>query len=199
MTFPGLRSMGCRKTKPAEVSGGLSWLRLSRIPDRLFFHCATDVDDVVGDESETDLTVHSGIAFVAAAIDPVSPLAHADASLASGPPFLSVAEPALPLLSFALGALGRMVGNADALDALGFRCCLVLGGVECGICCHHVRRTRQHCSMHLDGGYQQVRIARTPIIDLVVDHDLVLGLLQLHHLAELVPLAGLALANDLRR
>jgi hypothetical protein len=37
------------------------------------------------------------------------------------------------------------------------------------------------------------------IIDLVVDHDLVLGLLQLHHLAELVRLAGLAFANDLRR
>src|SRR6202162_6024206 len=37
------------------------------------------------------------------------------------------------------------------------------------------------------------------IIDLVIDHDLVLGLLQLHHLAELVRLAGLALANDLRR
>src|SRR6202167_1530639 len=53
--------------------------------------------------------------------------------------------------------------------------------------------------MHLDGGYQQVRIARTPIIDLVVDHDLVLGLLQLHHLAELVRFAGLAFANDLRR
>src|SRR6202166_1445839 len=37
------------------------------------------------------------------------------------------------------------------------------------------------------------------IIDLVVDHDLVLGLLQLHHLAELVRLAGLTFANDLRR
>src|SRR5258705_2803742 len=170
MTFPGLGSRGCRKTKPAEVSGGLSWLRLRRLTDRLVFHCATDVDDVVGDDAEPDPTLHSGIAFVAAAIEPVSPLDHADASLASGPPFLSVAEPALPLLSFALGALGRMVRNADALDALGFRCCLVLGGVECGICCHHVRRTPQHCSMHLDDGYQQVRIARTPIIDLVVDH-----------------------------
>src|SRR5258705_12411822 len=126
MTFPGLRSMGCRKTKPAEVSGGLSWLRLRRLTDRLVFHCATDVDDVVGDDAEPDPTLHSGIAFVAAAIEPVSPLDHADASLASGPPFLSVAEPALPLLSFALGALGRMVGNAVALDALGFRCCLVL-------------------------------------------------------------------------
>src|SRR5258705_9796476 len=119
MTFPGLRSMGCRKTKPAEVSGGLSWLRLRRLPERLFFHCATDVDDVVGDDAAPDTTLHSGIAFVEAAIEPVSTLDHADASLASGPPFLSVAEPAIPMLSFALGALGRMVGNADALYAMG--------------------------------------------------------------------------------
>src|SRR6478736_6465744 len=123
----------------------------------------------------------------------------ADASLAAGPPLLAVAEPALPLLTLALGTLGRAVGNADAFYALGSRCCLVLGGVECGIRCHHVRRTPQHCSMRLDGGNQQVRIARTPIIDLVIDHDLVLSLLQLHHLAELVRLACLALADDLRR
>jgi hypothetical protein len=54
-------------------------------------------------------------------------------------------------------------------------------------------------SRRLDGRNQQVRIAWTPIIDFKVDHDLVLGLLQLHHLAELVRLAGLAFANDLRR
>ena len=96
---------------------------MRRLLDGLFFHCATDVNDVVGDDTEPDPTLHSGIAFVVAAIEPVSPLDHADASLASGPPFLSVAEPALPLLSFALGTLGRTVGNADALDALRVRCC----------------------------------------------------------------------------
>ena len=56
--------------------------------------------------------------------------------------------------------------------------------------------------MHLDGVLSaRVRSLGTPIIDLVVDHDLVLGLLQLHHLAELVRLAGhIAFANDdLRR
>ncbi len=121
--------MCCCKTKPAGVSGGPELVRLGlgRLQDGTFFHYATDVDDVVGDDAEPNPTLHSGIAFVAAAIEPVSPLNHADASLASGPPFLSVAEPALPLLSFALRALGRTVGNADALDALGFRCCLVPG------------------------------------------------------------------------
>jgi hypothetical protein len=57
----------------------------------------------------------TGIAPVTAAVETVPPFGDADASLASGPPLLAVAEPALPLLSFALGALGRAVGNADAL------------------------------------------------------------------------------------
>src|SRR6266436_6240706 len=97
------------------------------------------------------------------------------------------------------GLLVERLGMQTRLTPWAFRRCLVLGGVECGVRCHHVRRTPQHCSMRLDGGNQQVRIARTPIIDLIVDHDLVLGLLQLHHLAELVRLAGLAFANDLGR
>src|ERR1700716_114731 len=125
---------------------------LRRLLDGLFFHCATDVDDVVCDDAGPAPTLHSCIAFAAAAIEPVSPLDQADAYLASGPPFLSVAEPALPLLSFALGALGRAVGNAEALDALGLRRCLVLGGVECGVRCHHLRRTPQHYSTRLQGG-----------------------------------------------
>jgi hypothetical protein len=58
---------------------------------------------------------------------------YADASLASGPPLLAIAEPALPQLTLALGTLCRAIGDANALDALGFRCCLVLGGVECGV------------------------------------------------------------------
>src|SRR5260370_13587988 len=158
-----------------------------------------DVDDVVGDHAEPDPTLHSGVALVSAAVETVPPLGDADASLAACPSLLAVAEPALPLLTLALGTLSRAVGNADAFYALGFRCCLVLGGVKRGIRCHHVRRTPQHCSMRLDGGNQQVRIARTPIIALIVDHDLVLGLLHLHHLAELVPLAGLYFPPALRR
>ena len=50
--------------------------------------------------------------------------------------------------------------------------------------------------MRLDGCDQQVGVIRPPIIDLVVDNDLVLGLLQLDHLAEFGRLAGLALADD---
>src|SRR5882757_8037646 len=47
--------------------------------------------------------------------------------------FLAIAEPALPLLTLELGTLCRAIGDANAFDALGFRCCLVLGGVECGV------------------------------------------------------------------
>ena len=103
-------------------------------------------DDAVGvvefgrlDSAEADPALHSGIAPVAAAIETVSPLDHADATLAAGAPFLAVAEPALLLLAFALGALGRAIGDADALDALGFRDRLVFGRVETGIRRHQVR------------------------------------------------------------
>src|ERR1700676_2222245 len=148
-----------------------------RLRGGLLFQGAADVDDVFGGHAEPDPALHSGITLVMAPIKTVPPLAYADASLASGTPPLAVTEPALPLLTFAVGALGRTVGNADAFDALRFCCGLVFGGVECCVRCHQVRWASQNCSMHLDGGNQQVRIARTPIIDLVIDHDLVLGLL----------------------
>ena len=45
--------------------------------------------------------------FVAAAGETVPALYDADASLAPGAPFLTVMEPVLLLLAFALGALGR--------------------------------------------------------------------------------------------
>src|SRR5262249_3774771 len=81
------------------------------------FYRAADVDDVVGDNAEANPAVHSVEAFVAAAIETVSPLDHADAPLASGPPFLPIAEPALLLLAFALTAFAGAIGNAHALDA----------------------------------------------------------------------------------
>ena len=50
--------------------------------------------------------------------------------------------------------------------------------------------------MCFDGRDQQIRVARPPIVDLIVDHDLILGFLQFHHIAELVGLAELTLADD---
>src|SRR6516165_11801001 len=122
----------------------------------------------------------------------MSALGDADASLTSGAPLLGVAEPALFLLALAFGALGRAVGNADAFDPLRLRSGLVLGREECGVRCHQMWRASQQCLMCLDGGDQQVRIIWPPRVDLVIGDDLVLRLLQFHHLAELVGLAGLA-------
>ena len=85
----------------------------------MLFHCVANVDEVVGNHTEPDPTLHPGIAFVSAAVEPMPTLDHADAALAPRPPFLPIAEPTLLLLAFALGALGRAIGNADALDALG--------------------------------------------------------------------------------
>src|SRR5438874_1934732 len=70
--------------------------------------------------------LHSGIALVAAAVEPVPSLDHADAALASSAPFLAAAEPTLLLLAFALGAFGGTIGNGDAFDAHRVGCCLVL-------------------------------------------------------------------------
>ena len=82
------------------------------------FHGATNVDEVVGVDAKADPAVHSDEALVAATIEAMSALGDADASLTSGAPLLAVAEPALFLFAFALKALGRTIGNADALDAL---------------------------------------------------------------------------------
>jgi hypothetical protein len=81
--------------KPAGVAGGegLKFLRLGedgRLDGRTF-HCAANIDEVVTDHTETDPALHSRISFVPTAIEPVPPLDHADASLASGPPLLAIA------------------------------------------------------------------------------------------------------------
>ena len=87
---------------PEIASGGLR--------SGLLFQCTADVEEIVGDDAEPDPTLHSGLALVAAAAEPVSPLDDADASLASGPPFLAVAEPALLLFAFALWLLVERLG-----------------------------------------------------------------------------------------
>src|SRR6202521_4495025 len=165
----------------------------------LLFYRAADVDDVVGDDAERDPAVHSDEALVTAAPEAMAPFDHTDASLASGAPFLAVAEPALFLLALAFKAFGGAIGNADAFDAFRLRGGLVLGGVERGVRRHQTRRACQQRLMLLDGGNQQIRIIRAPIVDFVIGDDLVLCLLQFHHLAELVGLASLALANDFGR
>ena len=56
----------------------------------MLFHSAADVDEVVGDDAEPDPAFHSVVALVAAANEAVPALGDADASLASGLPFLTL-------------------------------------------------------------------------------------------------------------
>src|SRR6516162_1918869 len=81
---------------------------------------ASDINEIIRDHTEPDPAFHSIITFVPAAIETVAPLGDADASLGSGPPFLTLAEPAFLLLAFAFCAFGGAIGNANAFDALHF-------------------------------------------------------------------------------
>jgi hypothetical protein len=74
-----------------------------------------DVDEVVGDDAEAGPTLHSVEAPVSATIKAMPALDYADTAFGSGPPFLAIAEPALFLLASAFRALGRAIGNTDAL------------------------------------------------------------------------------------
>ena len=65
----------------------------------LLGHDAADVDQVVGNHPEADPALDTGIPLVPAAIESMPSFDHADATLAAGPPFLAVAEPALLLLA----------------------------------------------------------------------------------------------------
>jgi hypothetical protein len=85
-----------------------------------------DVDEVVGDHPKADPALHSGGRPVSASIESVPAFDHANALLTSGPPLLAVAEPPLLLLTLALGVFGGGIGDADAFDAFGFGCRLVL-------------------------------------------------------------------------
>src|ERR1700757_3303049 len=145
---------------PAGDTGGVA--RKGRSLSSAFLACgflvdgAADVDEIIGDHAEPDPTLHSIFAFVATAVEAVSPLAHADAALAAGPPFLAVPEPALPLLAPALSALGGTVGHADALDALGFGRGLVLAGIEGRVGSNQVRHASNRPLVEFDRRNEQV-------------------------------------------
>src|SRR5258708_29808080 len=132
-------------------------------------------------------------------METVAPLDHTDASFASGAPFLAIAEPSLLLLAFALGTVARGNRNGDAQESHCFRRRPVPGGIEPGIRRYQSRHAPQLRLMGCDGRDQEIAIVWSLSIDVIVDDDLVFGFLQLDHLAELVGLAGLALADDLGR
>ena len=54
---------------------------------------AANIDEIVCNHAEPDPALHAFVTFVPAAIEAMSALADADASLASGSPSLTVADP----------------------------------------------------------------------------------------------------------
>ena len=119
---------------------------------------------------------HAAVALVPAAVEPMAPLDHADAALRSRAPLLAVAEPAFLLLALALGALGGAVGHTHPLHALGLRSRLVLARIEGRIRGHEIRRASKPRLVRLDRWDQEVGVVGAPVVDLIVDNDLVLGL-----------------------
>ena len=82
----------------------------------LLFQHPTDVDEVVGDDAEPDPALHSDSAFVAAAVEPVSPFDHADAPLASVHLWPLPRDPRLSA-ALALRLLRAAIRRCDAFDA----------------------------------------------------------------------------------
>src|SRR6516165_3606460 len=158
-----------------------------------------EVDEVIGDDRKANPAFHAVVATIAAALEAMPTLADADASLASGTPSLSVAEPTLLLLTLAADTLAAVVGDADPLDTSGLCHGLVLARVEPSVSGDQARHAPQLCRVHIDRGDQQIRVMRPLGIDFIIDDDLVLRLLQLHQLAKFGRLGRLALADYLGR
>src|SRR3972149_506939 len=92
-----------------------------------------DVDQIVGDDAETDPPLHAVVTFIEAAVETVSSLEETDAPFRTGAPFLSLAKPALLLVSLPLGALGGTIRYRHLLHPHGLSARFVLGRVETGI------------------------------------------------------------------
>jgi hypothetical protein len=78
----------------------------------------SNIDKIVRDHAESNPAPHPVVTFVPAATEAMPALGDADASLASGSPFLTVAEPALLLLAFSLSVFGG--GTQTRLTPLTF-------------------------------------------------------------------------------
>src|SRR5258708_26007333 len=89
-----------------------------------------DVDDVIGDDSQTDPTFDAWNALVAGPIQPMSSFENADAAFAASAPLLSLLEPALLLFLLAFFTFGGATGNGHSLHAQLFRCGFLCDGEE---------------------------------------------------------------------
>jgi len=96
------------------------------------------IDEVVGDYAESCPSFHSANALVPASAESVPLLEHADASFASGSPFLTSLKPAFLLLPLECGAFGGAAWNGNAFHAHLMRLGNILRRVKSGIACCQV-------------------------------------------------------------
>jgi hypothetical protein len=75
---------------------------------------ATYLDDVVRDHSKADPSLHAFKASIAAAIQSMTTLQHADATFSSSPPTLPGAEPTRALQYSPLAAFGAPTRHRDS-------------------------------------------------------------------------------------
>jgi hypothetical protein len=114
--------------RPTGRTGGPrnNWLTVQLLNDRsgsflLFLPAgedSADVDEVIADHAETDPALHSAITLVAASVEPVTTLHHADAPFTAGSPFLPVAEPGFLLFPLPFSAPVLRLGMHTRLTPL---------------------------------------------------------------------------------
>ena len=118
----------------------------------------SDIDEVIGNDSETDPAMHACITFIEAAAESVASFEHADAPFATDAPFLSFAEPALLLTLSPLRTLGAEKRNGDLSNSQLLRRRFVGGGEKASLACRHARDHAELLLMLFNRRDQQGRI-----------------------------------------
>src|SRR5437773_11052292 len=155
-----------------------------------------DIDEVIGNDSETDPAMHARVTFIEAAAESVASLEHADAPFTIDAPCLIFAEPALLFALSTLRTLGTERRNRDLCDSHLLRRRFVGSGEKAGVAGDHARRHAEPLLVLFNRRDQQGRVRRPFVIDLVSDDDVVFRLLDFDHLAALGGLARFSFADD---
>src|SRR6201982_1582140 len=159
---------------------------------------ASNVDEIVGSDAESHPAPHAITAVIATASESVASLQHANASLTSGPPFLSLLEPAL-LFQFASHRTScASVRHGTMFPSQSLHPFFLRLGVKTGIGGDQLRHASQLPPLRFHRRLQQMTVTRALLKHLIVGDDLVLGFLHLHQLAKLVGLSRLPLADNFR-
>src|SRR5712692_1817341 len=128
-----------------------------------------DIDEVVGNDSQTHPAMHAPVTFIEAATESVASLEHADAPFAADAPFLSFAEPALLLALSTLRTSGTQIGNRHLCDSQLLRRGFVGGGEKAGVAGRHARDHAEPLLMLFNRRDQQGRVRGPFVIHLVGD------------------------------